>query len=120
MNNKYDVILAGLGFASGILAYRLKQVKPDIKILILEQDKDFNFEITWAFFDFDVEPHQLKWVEPLVKYRWERCWSFFPTYTKEVYNPYNAIPPENLYKALESTDIEILFSKKAVEKIKHI
>ncbi len=115
MNKKYDVIFVGLGFANGILAYRLKQVKPDLKMLIIEQKKDLGGDYTWSFFSSDIEPSQMEWVRPLIKHRWPKHELIFPKFSRMINGEYNAIPSEILFENIKESGIDVMLGKKALE-----
>lgn len=112
MNKKYDVIFAGLGFANAILAYRLRQVRPDLKMIILEKKEKTGGDYTWSFFSSDIDVHQMEWVRPLIKHQWDMHELIFPEYERLINGVYNSIPSESLFDSLEKSGIEILTGKK--------
>jgi len=115
MAEKYDVVLVGLGFANGILAYRLKQQRPDLRMLIVEKKEKLGGEYTWSFFATDLEPEEMEWVSPLIGQRWDRHEIIFPKFSRTLPTPYHAIPSENLYQALENLGVEVLLGSTAAE-----
>ena len=62
MKKKYDVIFAGSGFANAILAYRLKQVKPHLEMLIIEKKKELTERLTETLSDVLGTPSEATWV----------------------------------------------------------
>jgi len=74
----FDLILVGGGLANGLLAFRLQQKCPDLRILVLEQDERLGGNHTWSFYSSDLSPAQMAWIEPLIEYRWPRYEVRFP------------------------------------------
>lgn len=115
LDKKYDVVLVGLGFANAILAYRLKQLKPELNVLAVEKKDTLGGDYTWSFFSTDLEPSQQEWVSPLIGHRWDRHELIFPKFSRVIPVPYAAIPSENLYRALGELGTEILLEARAVD-----
>ncbi len=116
MLKSHDVILVGCGFASGILAYRLRQVRPEIKILVIEQKKKLSAEYTWSFFTQDISAENMQWVSPLIKYSWNRFEVRFPKYTRFFNFTYNSIPAESLFDRIKKQPgTDFLTGKKVIE-----
>lgn len=119
MEKKYDVIIAGCGFAGGILAYRLKQVKPSLKVCVIEQKEKLSEEYTWSFFSQDISKENMEWVAPLIKYRWNRYEVRFPEFTRFFDSTYNSIPAENLFNAIETQLRDDLILGKKADIVSH-
>lgn len=49
MRAPYDVILVGAGLANGLIALRLRQLQPALKILLLESQAQPAGNHTWSF-----------------------------------------------------------------------
>ena len=62
----YDVILAGGGLANGLIAWRLRTQRPELRILLLEQDDHLGGNHTWSFHASDLNAAQRAWIAPLV------------------------------------------------------
>ncbi|MDB5929665.1 MAG: putative Lycopene cyclase [Polaromonas sp.] len=65
-----DLILAGGGLANGLIAWRLAQARPGLRILLLESGSALGGNHTWSFHDGDLTPAQHAWLAPLVAHRW--------------------------------------------------
>ncbi|MES2739740.1 MAG: lycopene beta-cyclase CrtY [Pseudomonadota bacterium] len=87
----YDVILAGAGLANGLIAWRLKSVRPRLRILLLEQAAHMGGNHTWSFHDSDLTAPQRDWIAPLVAQRWPRYRVIFPAFERTLDSPYNSI-----------------------------
>lgn len=66
----HDLILAGGGLANGLIAWRLRQLRPDLDVLCIEAQSSLGGNHTWSFHDGDLTPEQHRWLDPLVVKRW--------------------------------------------------
>jgi len=64
-----DLILVGGGLANGLLALRLRQQRPELRVLLLEQGETLGGNHTWSFHQHDLTPAQQAWLAPLVEQR---------------------------------------------------
>ena len=60
----HDLILVGGGLANGLIALRLKLLRPELKILLLEQGATLGGNHTWSFYQHDLTPQQHDWIAP--------------------------------------------------------
>jgi lycopene beta-cyclase len=91
-----DLILVGGGLANTLIALRLAETQPSLKVLLLEQDADVGGRHTWSFHGSDLTPEQHEWMKPLVTYSWENTTVRFPKYTRTLPGSYNSITSEQL------------------------
>jgi lycopene beta-cyclase len=87
----WDVILVGAGLANGLIAWRLKQAHPNLRILVLEQGATLGGNHTWSFHDSDLTAEQRAWIAPLVAHRWSGYDVTFPALTRRMDGGYNSI-----------------------------
>lgn len=73
-----DLIFVGGGLANGLLALRLRQQRPDLNLLILEQGETLGGNHTWSFHQHDLTAAQQAWLTPLVGNRWAGYEVIFP------------------------------------------
>ncbi|GIZ52721.1 lycopene beta-cyclase CrtY [Noviherbaspirillum aridicola] len=66
----HDLILVGGGLANGLIALRLKMLRPSLRLLILEREAAPGGNHTWSFYRRDLSPGQLDWLRPLVAHSW--------------------------------------------------
>jgi lycopene beta-cyclase len=78
----YDVIFAGGGLASCLAAYRLRERRPGLRILIAEAARTLGGNHTWSFFPTDLTAAELSWLEPLIVHRWPVYEVRFPGLTR--------------------------------------
>jgi lycopene beta-cyclase len=95
-----DLIIAGGGLASGLIAWRLKVLRPEVRVLILERGGKLGGEHTWSFFDTDVSPSIRAWLEPLVTYRWPGYSVAFPTHERRLSTGYNSVTSDRFHDVI--------------------
>jgi lycopene beta-cyclase len=66
----YDLLFVGGGLASGLAAFRLAQLRPELATLVVEGGPALGGTHTWSFFPTDLTDSQLAWIEPLILHRW--------------------------------------------------
>lgn len=91
MAHKWDIILAGGGLANGLIALRLRQQRPDLRVLLLEADSQPGGNHTWSFHEDDITPGQHGWIAPLVAHRWQGYDVRFPDLNRTLPGGYLSI-----------------------------
>jgi lycopene beta-cyclase len=86
-----DLIFVGGGLANGLLALRLRQQRPDLRLLMLEQGETLGGNHTWSFHEHDLTSAQHVWVEPLVGNRWRGYEVIFPALRRRLDSSYASI-----------------------------
>lgn len=95
-----DLILVGGGLANGLLALRLRQQRPDLRLLVLEQGETLGGNHTWSFHDHDLTSAQHHWLEPLVSKRWPGYEVIFPELKRRLDSGYASIFSEHFHHHL--------------------
>lgn len=103
MTERYDIILAGAGLANGLIAWRLHQLRPDLKVLLLEQDDRLGGNHTWSFHEADLTPTQHAWLAPLVSHRWSGYQVIFPQRRRQLSGGYMSIAAHDFARVLGQT-----------------
>jgi lycopene beta-cyclase len=98
----WDLVLVGGGLANALIAWRLRQRRPGIRVLVLERERRLGGNHTWSFFDPDVTPAQREWLAPLVAHRWPGYAVRFEDVHRELRTPYNSIPSERLHDVISA------------------
>jgi len=95
-----DLVLVGGGLANALIALRLVEQRPELRLLLLEREPRLGGSHTWSLHDSDVTPAQLASLEPLV----ERCWPAyevrFPAYARRVACGYRSLTSARLERRL--------------------
>ena len=86
-----DLILAGGGLANGLLAYRLRTQRPELRLLVIDQAPQLG-NATWSFHAADLTPAQNAWMEPFVGHRWECYDVAFPAFNRRIELGYRSVP----------------------------
>ncbi len=85
---QWDLILAGGGLANGLIALRLLERQPSLKILMPENGPQPGGNHTWSFHQHDLTPEQHHWIAPLVAHRWDGYDVQFPEFTRTLEGGY--------------------------------
>ena len=97
----YDVILAGGGLANGLIAWRLRTQRPELRILLLEQDAHLGGNHTWSFHASDLTNAERAWIAPLVSWRWPGYQVIFPDFARTLDGGYCSILSDDFARVLE-------------------
>lgn len=97
---RHDLVLAGGGLANGLIAWRLAQRRPELRVLLLEAGPTLGGNHTWSFHDEDVAPAQLAWLQPFVVHHWPRYGVRFSGRERELGGGYNSISSERFHTLL--------------------
>ena len=109
-----DLILVGGGLASGLIALRLKEKRPELRFLILEQSNQLGGEHTWSFHTSDLNPEQLDWIRPLITRSWSTYQAHFPQYSRVLSGGYHSVTSRGSHQYLsQRLDGSVIFGEKA-------
>ncbi|MEL7557436.1 lycopene beta-cyclase CrtY [Stutzerimonas chloritidismutans] len=97
-----DLILVGGGLANGLLALRLRQARPDLRLLIIEQGATLGGNHTWSFHEHDLACAQQAWLEPLVGHRWPGYEVIFPGLQRRLGSGYASLFSDRFHQLLMS------------------
>lgn len=97
------LVLVGGGLANGLLAYRLRTLRPDVPVVLVEADEAPCGNHTWSFHEHDVTPAQHAWLAPLIAHAWPAYRVRFPAHARTLRSGYRSITSERLRAALADT-----------------
>ncbi|MBN8431716.1 lycopene beta-cyclase CrtY [Microbulbifer salipaludis] len=97
----HDLILVGGGLANGLIALRLIQAQPGLRLLMLESERRPGGEHTWSFHEGDLSAAQHAWLAPLVGRRWSRHRVIFPDRERLLNGGYASIFSRDFARVLE-------------------
>lgn len=66
----HDLILLGGGLANGLIAWRLKTLRPQLRILLVEREATLGGNHTWSCYHRDLTPAQHDWLRPMIAHAW--------------------------------------------------
>lgn len=98
-----DLILAGGGLANGLLAYRIRTQRPDIRLLMIEQAEKLGGAHTWSFHGTDLTPDQNDWITPFVAHDWPHYEVAFPGHRRRVGLAYRSVSAESFSDVVTRT-----------------
>lgn len=87
----YDLILVGGGLANGLIAWRLAELRPTLRLLLLERGATLGGNHTWSFHQNDLTPQQHAWLAPLVSHRWPGYEVRFPERRRILHSGYTSL-----------------------------
>lgn len=112
---EYDIAFIGGGLANSLAAYRLKQIRPDVKFLIIEKNRTLGGDHTWSFHDTDVSPASHDWLHPFVVAKWAQQKVHFPAFKRTLDVGYNVIKSHRLHEIAGDALKEDVLLGKTVE-----
>lgn len=95
-----DIAIIGGGLAGGLIALALAKLRPELRLLVVEQGERFGGNHVWSFFASDIAAHDEWLVDPLVTARWDGYDVHFPGHSRSLATPYRSIASERLDEAL--------------------
>ncbi|MBX3479558.1 MAG: lycopene beta-cyclase CrtY [Caulobacter sp.] len=97
---QYDVIIAGGGLAGGLIALRLRALRPELTVLVLEGGPVLGGVHTWSCFETDLSPQVRAWIDPLISYRWDGYSVRFPAHRRSLTTPYLSIASDRFARVV--------------------
>jgi lycopene beta-cyclase len=91
------VLLVGGGLANCLLALRLKALRPDVALTLVEGAGRLGGNHTWSFHGTDVPPEILAWLRPLASYSWSHYDVKFPGRERRLEGSYHSLTSEYLH-----------------------
>ena len=100
--NDWDLILVGAGLANGLIAWRLKTTRPQLRVLVLEQAASVGGNHTWSFHDSDLSTEQRAWIAPLIAHHWPGYDVHFPALMRTLDGGYNSIASTDFARTIQA------------------
>lgn len=97
---EFDVILVGGGLANGLIAWRLAQIRPALRMLMLERDQALGGNHTWSFHATDLTLTAQAWIAPLVAHEWPASAVRFPGFARRLPGTYASLTTASLQAGL--------------------
>lgn len=95
-----DVVLVGGGLANGLIALRLRALRPELEVVILEREARLGGRHTWSHFATDVSPSIAAWLDPLIVHRWDGYEVRFPGHARSLTTPYASITSDRFHEVV--------------------
>jgi lycopene beta-cyclase len=102
-NIKCDLAIVGGGLSGGLIALAIAKLRPELKIVLIEQEAHFGGNHIWSFFASDIAPEHRWLTAPLVTYGWSGHEVHFPSHSRALDGIYYTIESERLDWVLRNT-----------------
>ncbi|HUD90568.1 lycopene beta-cyclase CrtY [Sphingobium sp.] len=87
-----DLAIIGGGLAGGLIALAFAALRPEVRLLLVEQGAQPGGNHIWSFFDGDVAPKDRWLIDPLVVRSWPQGHEVrFPGLDRRLETPYNSV-----------------------------
>ena len=98
-----DIAILGGGLAGGLIALALAERRPELDVLLIEQDETLGGNHVWSFFGSDVGRDERRLLERLVVKGWRGYNVAFPAYDRSLPTTYYSVTSERLDYELRQT-----------------
>jgi len=109
-----DVVLVGGGLANGLIALRLRTLRPELRVVILESGPRLGGQHTWSHFTSDVSPAVAAWLTPLIAHDWDGYDVRFPGHARSLGTPYASITSDRFHDVVTAAVGEDVLCGQAV------
>ena len=97
-----DIAILGGGLAGGLIALALARHRPDLSLLLVEQDEQLGGNHVWSFFATDADQPATELLAPMVTATWDDYEVRFPRHTRTLHTSYCAMTSAKLDEALRA------------------
>jgi lycopene beta-cyclase len=97
-----DLILVGGGLANGLIAWRLFQKQPELRLMLIESGDTLGGNHTWSFHEDDLTSGQKQWLTPMVVHRWNHYSVHFPGRSRQLDSAYYSITSARFNSVLQA------------------
>ena len=110
-----DIAILGGGLAGGLIALALARHRPDLTLLLVEQDDRLGGNHVWSFFGTDADKPATDLLAPMVTATWSDYEVRFPNHTRTLGTSYCAMTSARLDEALrEALPADAILSGQSV------
>ena len=94
------VLIAGGGLAGSLVAWRLRQARPELQVDVVERGERLGGNHTWSFHETDLARAERGLLAPLVARSWP-CYDVrFPVRERRLEGAYHSITSERLHEVI--------------------
>lgn len=102
-DSNYDVIMVGAGLASTLTALRLRALRPELRLCLLEAAQTPDVNHTWCSFDTDMSHENRQWMRPFWANHWDGYQVRFPQIERQLDTGYNRLSASRLNDLRDET-----------------
>ncbi len=110
----FDLILAGGGLANGLIALRLAELRPEVRVAVVEAGANVGGNHSWSSFAADITADQVAWTAPLMAHRWDRYSIRFPDHVRTLDAGYRTATSATLAAAIAAAGVTVLTNAEIV------
>lgn len=96
-HGKADIAIAGGGLSGALIAYRLRLMRPEVSVALVEGGGAIGGNHTWSFHASDVPAETYQWLSSFVVWCWPRQSVIFPDYRRTLDTRYCSITSSRLH-----------------------
>ena len=97
-----DIAILGGGLAGGLIALALAQLRPELRVTVVERGDRLGGNHVWSFFATDLPEGAAALVEPLIAARWGDYEVRFPAGRRHLRTQYHSMTSARLDAAVRS------------------
>lgn len=97
-----DIAILGGGLAGGLIALALARHRPDLTLLLVEQDERLGGNHVWSFFSTDTDQPATELLAPMLEATWSDYDVRFPSHTRTLHTRYQAMTSARFDAALRA------------------
>lgn len=98
--SEFDFIILGGGLHSSLTALALAQIRPELRVAVVEASDRIGGNHIWSFHSGDAPSEAERWLSPLVEFSWPRYEVCFPGHRRVLEDCYRSITSERLHEAI--------------------
>ena len=103
MTAREKLIIVGGGLAGALAALAMHRLRPDVPLVLVEQEERFGGNHVWSFFDADVRKDHRWLADPLIVKQWPDYEIRFPARQRILATGYNSIKSARLDEAVRAS-----------------
>lgn len=111
----HDVVLAGAGLANGLIALALRQARPDLRVVLLDQAPGASDGHTWSCHDTDLASHWLERLKPIRRASWSDQEVRFPQHARRLRAGYGSLDGRGLIEAVIRAGAEVRWNSRVTD-----
>ncbi|WP_255568031.1 lycopene beta-cyclase CrtY [Brevundimonas sp. PAMC22021] len=96
-----DVLLVGAGLANSLIAIRLRSLRPNLRIVMIEARPAADDAHTWCLFETDLADADRAWVRPMLDHHWDGYDVAFPDLRRTLSTGYGCLTSRTLAREVE-------------------
>lgn len=97
-----DIAILGGGLAGGLIALALARHRPDLTLMLVEQDEHLGGNHVWSFFATDTDKPATELLAPMVTATWSDYSVHFPDHARKLHTSYSTMTSETLDAAVRA------------------